>query len=244
MRAAPRELDLKLKIRTTGADRFMDMASAGPEDAVPGEPLVHVDGQYHGSRRDAEALLGPLLDHPALDRLTIREESYFDAMLQLVPVSLLMDSAPAMLRPVRVASDFVSQAIGDEEAGVIVRFVEDIQYSPELWGGGMLIEPCGDAVGDIAPGETAYPHRDQRMVFEWELFHPLVCTRDQETHLEKCLLKARNGLRHMISGGRYVNYADSLDKPSNWWMGNVDRIEAIARHFNPLGTLVTRLNTV
>ena len=48
----------------------------------------------------------------------------------------------------------------------------------------------------------------------------------------------------MISGGRYVNYADSLDKPSNWWMGNVDRIEAIARHFNPLGTLVTRLNTV
>jgi hypothetical protein len=108
----------------------------------------------------------------------------------------------------------------------------------------MLIEPCGDAVGDIAPGETAYPHRDQRMVFEWELFHPLVCTRDQETHLEKCLLKARNGLRHMISGGRYVNYADSLDKPSNWWMGNVDRIEAIARHFNPLGTLVTRLNTV
>ncbi|MCB1219013.1 FAD-binding protein, partial [bacterium] len=47
---APPELDLKLKIRTTGADRFIDGASAGPPDAIPGTPLMHIDGQFLGGR--------------------------------------------------------------------------------------------------------------------------------------------------------------------------------------------------
>jgi hypothetical protein len=41
--------DLKLKFRTTGAERFLNMASEGPPDAVPGVPSVHIDGQYLGS---------------------------------------------------------------------------------------------------------------------------------------------------------------------------------------------------
>lgn len=241
MRGAPRELDLKLKFRTTGADRFLDMASEGPPDAVPGVPLVHIDGQYLGSRTGAEVFLKPLLDHPALTGLTIREESYFAAMQQLNPLPTLTDSAPETLRPTRVASDFVAQAIREKEADVIIGFVEDIQYAPDLWGGGMLIEPCGGVVREIEPGESAYPHRNQRMIFEWEMCHPLVCSSEQVTRLDKCLLKARNGLSHLISGGRYVNYPDRLDTPSDWWLTNTDRLKALSDHFNPHGTLVTRL---
>jgi hypothetical protein len=167
MRAAPRDLDLKLKIRTTGANRFLDMASEGPPDAVPGVPLVHIDGQFLGDRPDAEVLLKPLLEHPALSGLTIKEESYFDAMLQLVPLPILMDPAPETIRPTRVASDFTTKTIEKQEADAIVRFVEEVQHAPDLWGGAILIEPCDGAVGDVAPDDTAFPHRRERLLFEW-----------------------------------------------------------------------------
>ncbi|MBW8636909.1 FAD-binding oxidoreductase [Hoeflea sp. WL0058] len=241
MRSAPLDLDLKLKFRTTGPDRFMDMASEGPQDAVPGEPLVHIDGQYLGNRQQAEALLSPLLDHPAVVGLSLREESYFEAMTDLIPLSLLVDPAPETIRPTRVTCDFVAAAIGQGEADALVRFVEEIQYAPEMHGGGLLIEPCDGVVGQIASDQTAYPHRDQRMVIEWELFHPLVCTSEQISRMDECLSSARSQLSHAISGGRYVNYADRLDTPSNWWLGNKDRLETLAGRFDPQGVIVSRL---
>ena len=244
IRTAPRELDLKLKIRTTGIDRFIDMTSAGPPDAIPGVPLVHIDGQFIGMQSEAEALLKPLVDHPALARLTIKEESYFAAMLQLVPLPILMDPAPEVFRPTRVASDFMTSAIGQGEADAIVRFVEEVQYAPELWGGAVLIEPCDGAVRDAAADHTAFPHREQRLLLQWELFNPISCSQEQNNRLDGCLRAVRDDLRHAISGGRYVNYADRLDSPSHWWAANSARLAAISAQVDPKGTLVSRLKPV
>ena len=241
MLEAPRELDLKLKLRTTGIGRFMDMTIAGPEDAIPGVPLIHIDGQFHGSKADAEPFLKPLLEHAALRHATITEEGYFDAMTHLIPLPTLAEPAPEMLAPQRIASDFLVRSLRRSDTDAIVDFVTEVQEAPDLWGGGLLLEPADGVVNEVAPEATAFPHRTGRLVFEWEMFHPMVVTPEIDARLGGLLTRARRRLGDAFSGGRYLNYADRLDTPQGWWGGNVDRLQAIARHHDPDATLVSRL---
>jgi len=241
MRSAPTELDLKIKIRTTGTDRFMDETSPGPDDAIPGRPLVHIDGQFLGHRDDATALLRPLLDHPAARAPQIREETYLEAMLQLVPLDILSNPAPETLRPCRVASDFSRGPLGQPEADAIVRFVHELQTAPAFEGGAILIEPSNGAVGARQAGDCAFPHRRSDLLYEWELFgDPETNVRLAERH-DALLAETRDSLADVLSGGRYVNYADSLDGAADWWGDNASRLAVIARRCDPDGLLISRL---
>lgn len=241
MVSAPTELDLKLKLRTTGADRFMDLASAGPDDAIPGTPLVHIDGQFLGHRDDAIALLRPLLDHPAALNPIIREETYFEAMLQLVPLDLLNDPAPETLRNLRVASDFSRGVLTQKEADAIVRFVDQLQVSPGFEGGAILIEPCNGAVAAATPDDCAFVHRHGDLLYEWELFGDPHARSDLTKRHDALLRETREGLAGVLVGGRYVNYADSLDEPGDWWGDNLCRLNDIADRHDPDNILISRL---
>ena len=241
MRAAPRELDLKLKLRTTGIGRFMDKTIPGPEDAVPGVPLVHIDGQYLGMKSEAESLIRRLLDHRALRHVSIDQEGYFDAMLHLVPLPILTDPAPETNVPQRVASDFVRGALPGSAAEAMVDFITELQEAPDLQGGGLLIEPTDGIVNEIAPDATAFPHRDARLLLEWELFKPLHPTAEYVARLDECLTRARRRMHAVLTGGRYLNYADWLDTPQAIWAGNFQRLDGIARQYDPEAMLVSRL---
>ena len=241
MHTAPTELDLKLKIRTTGADRFIDESSPGPADAVPGIPLVHIDGQFLGHQDVARSIMEPLLNHPAALDPTIREESYFDAMLQLVPLDLLNDPAPDSLRPTRVASDISREDLGAAEAAAIVNFIEAVQFAPDLIGGAILIEANNGAVTASAPDETAYVHRAGGLLYEWELFGKVPADEGLNARQDVLLRETRQGLADVLTGGRYVNYADTLDTPSDWWGDNVDRLTSIADRYDPDRILISRL---
>ncbi|MCG8559424.1 MAG: FAD-binding oxidoreductase [Hyphomicrobiales bacterium] len=241
MRSAPRELDLKLKLRSTGIGRFLDTTIAGPADTVPGVPLIHIDGQFLGSKADAEPLLRPLLENGALRHATIAEEGYFDAMIHLVPLPTLAEPAPETLIPQRVASDFLVRDLRSSDTDTIVDFMMEVQDASDLTGGCLLIEPADGVVHEVAPKATAFPHRAARLVFEWEMFHPMTLTPAVNARLDGLLDLARKRMGDAFSGGRYLNYADRLDAPWNWWGGNVDRLDAIARHYDPEALLVSRL---
>lgn len=242
LRTAPEELDLKLKIRTTGPGRFMDMASSGPEDAIPGRPLVHIDGQFLGRRQDATDLLKPLLAHEAVREAVVREESYYDAMLQLVPLGLLNDPAPATLRPIRVASDFVRGRLDPEHATALVRFVEELQKGPGFDGGAVLIEPASGAVASTASDATAFAHRHADLLIQWELFGPLMPDAKTLAQQDRLLSDARRALAPVLTGGRYVNYADRLDEPEQWWGDNLPRLSRLADTYDPNRVLISRLH--
>ncbi len=83
MHTAPSELDLQLSIRTTGADRYADEASAGPADVIPGTPRVRIDGQFLGNQDDARSLMRPLLEHPAALHASIRDRIVFRCRVRL-----------------------------------------------------------------------------------------------------------------------------------------------------------------
>jgi FAD/FMN-containing dehydrogenase len=242
--AAPAELDLKLKIRSTGPDRFLDENSGGPEGCTPGEPFVHVDGQFHGAKEDAETLLAPLLNNPALNQVVIREESYFEAMVDLIPVPSLNEAAPNNVRPLRVASDFVAQKLSPDQIDAFVEFVEAVQFSPDFWGGCALLEPADKAVCSRAASDSAFPHRDAFLLAQWEVIHPVEVTDDEMTRIDQLLGRLRTRLRSALTGGRYLNYADRLDNPQNWWGENTDRLAEIAATYDPNRILVSRFHPV
>lgn len=239
--SAPREFDLKLKIRTTGKDRFLDTASSGPAGCSPGTPVVEMSGQFLGDRTEAETLLAPLLSHSGVRNASVKEENYFDAMLDLTPLPSLNDPAPPTLRPMRVASDFTRSRLDSSFADVVVRYIESLQYSPELWGGCILLEPCDGAVHDTPGNSTAFPHRQDRLLLQWELVQPPEEADEDIAMLDTLLADTRNALAPHISGGRYLNYADRLDHPASWWGGNLARLRSVAAHYDPDGLIVSRL---
>ena len=239
-RDAPDTLDLKLKIRTTGMDRFFDTESFGPPDAEPGTPLIHIDGDFLGSRDEAKALLRPFLSDPRMVRYDIQARSFHDAEVALIPLGVLADPAPETLRPCRVASDFVSgypEGLGVE---AIVRYIEDLQSAPDLMGGALLIEPAGGRVA-MPERPSAFAHRDAVLLLQWELFHDLPLDRRTAARLDGVLQEVRDGLAGILTGGRYLNYADRLDTPEHWWRGNLARLRSLADEVNPDGLLVSRL---
>jgi FAD/FMN-containing dehydrogenase len=243
MNTAPHELDLKLKFRTTGADRFVDAASAGTPDSEPGTPLVHLDGQYLGGRADAEDLLAPLLRHPAAISSDIREQSFHDAEVSLVPLSMINEPAPPTLRPMRVASDFAAGPLNGDAGEVIVGVVDALQHAPDLHGGGVIIEPSGGRIAEPPTDTAAFFHRHTTALIQWELFHDLPLKPAVRERLDAVLTQARAALGDRLTGGRYLNYADRLDTPEHWWGANLPRLRDIALATDPNGTIACRLNT-
>ena len=241
-RAAPAELDLKLKLRTTGADRFFDAASAGPADAEPGIPLLHIDGEYIGRRTDAEEVLHPLTRHAAAASVDIREQPFHEAEARLTPLAIAMDPAPATIRPARVASDFAIDQIDDAGAEAIIGFLETLQGEPEFRGGGVIIEPSGGEIARTRPDAAAFVHRHATLLIEWEMFYDIPCDAATRTRHDDLLAVTREAMGGRLTGGRYVNYADVLDTPETWWGDNLARLRQIADDVDPERVIASRLN--
>ena len=241
--AAPAELDLKLKIRTTGADRFFDTASPGPAEAEPGVPLVHIDGEYIGRRADAEEALAPLTGHASAASVDIREQSFHEAEAHLAPLAILRDPAPATIRPTRIASDFSVAQIDGIGAEAIVRLVDTLQYGPEFRGGAVLVEPSNGRIAAVPCEAAAFAHRQATVMIQWEIFYDIPFEPAARARQDALLAGAREAMGTRLTGGRYVNYADVLlDTPETWWGGNLARLREIARDVDPNGVIACRLN--
>jgi len=242
MREAPLTLDLKLKFRTTGIDRYIETGSIGPPDAEAGTPLVHLDGQFVGRRADAETLLAPVLSHPAMVTCDIREMSFHDAEVTLVPLGNFRNPAPPTQRPMRVASDFAAVPLDGHAAEIIVRLVDQLQRSPDLHGGGVLIEPSGGKIAEAPTDASAFFHRRTAALLQWELFHELPLSTRVRARLDDLLEQTRSALGARLTGGRYPNYGDCLDTPRQWWGGNLPKLRQIASKADPHGVIASRLS--
>ncbi|WP_259593206.1 hypothetical protein [Mycobacterium shottsii] len=49
-------------------------------------------------------------------------------------------------------------------------------------------------------------------------------------------------LAGVLTGGRYVNYADILDRTSDCWGDNTDQLMSVVQEHDPDRILISRLN--
>ena len=172
----------------------------------------------------------------------MREESYHDAILQLVPLDIVTNPVPKTLRPLRVASDLGRGAPSESEMRALIRFIEALQYEPDLNGGAIVIEPCNGKVAIVDTRATCFVHRDADLIYEWELFHQLPLAPEIDQRFHDLLTELRFELEATLTGGRYVNYADKLDSPTHWWGENLIRLENTVERYDPERLLISRLH--
>ena len=106
----------------------------------------------------------------------------------------------------------------------------------------MLFEPCDRAVHRRTTDDSPFPHRDSLLLGEWELIYPLHPTPEEWSRLDKLLGGFRSQMGDVFSGGRYVNYPDSLDGPRHWWGTNEARLRKAAATYDPDHVIVSRLH--
>lgn len=242
LKDSPSALDIKLKIRTTGNDRFFDNNSSGPPGHHPGEPHIQIDGQFLGSEEEAGKLLEPLLTEKAATNKLVKRVSGLEAFQKLIPLEILSEPAPENIKSLRVASDFGKDCIDYAEAASIVQFINALQNDEDLLGGAVLIEGSnGQICRNKSADSTAFPHRDADFLYQWILFDKIPSSSTLVERHNSLLGKIRDDLSHKLTGGRYINYADRLDSSKNWWGSNLEYLEKIASRYDPERLIISRL---
>ena len=101
-----------------------------------------------------------------------------------------------------------------------------------------VIESLSGAVGDVDPGDTAFPWRREAACIQWYTETPLQATVDTAN---QWLASAHETVRANSVGG-YVNYVE-LDTPAaRYFGGNLSRLTAIRQKYDPGGLMYSGVN--
>ena len=149
--------------------------------------------------------------------------------------------APENIHPFRVASDFSRGEINEQEVTAFIEFVDELQNAPGLSGGCVLIEPSDGAIGETPVENTAFTHRSSNFLIQWEMYHEAIQNTALLERQDDLIADVREKLSRILTGGRYVNYADRLDTPINWWGDNHKKLQAVVAKYDPNKQLISRL---
>jgi FAD/FMN-containing dehydrogenase len=178
---------------------------------------------YVGEAADGRRALEPYLAIPdATDDLAMREYGAIldDYASQIHPPKLEMWKS-AFLTP-RIAPATIETIVG--------RFAGSPLPSSSL----LFIETLGGAVGRVAPGDTAYVHRRERMcltlVASWD-------TPAETEPMEAWAREFRAAVSPGTTGGVYVNYpdADLAGWAAAYYGDNYPRLIEVKRRYDPTG---------
>ncbi|MET8543436.1 FAD-binding oxidoreductase [Kitasatospora sp. NPDC004799] len=97
----------------------------------------------------------------------------------------------------------------------------------------LLLDSLGGAVGELAPGDTAFPHRDSLAAAQvYATATPL-----SEDRVRTTVNTIRDGLAGLGARGAYVNYIDGTlpDWGRAYYGANLPRLKDVARRYDPDG---------
>ncbi|PJN29371.1 FAD-binding dehydrogenase [Kitasatospora sp. CB02891] len=97
----------------------------------------------------------------------------------------------------------------------------------------LLLDSLGGAVGDLGPGDTAFPHRNS--LASAQVYAS--ATPATEARVKAAVDAVRDGLAGLGAHGAYVNYIDATlpDWGRAYYGENLSRLQLIARRYDPDG---------
>ncbi|MER5635675.1 FAD-binding oxidoreductase [Kitasatospora sp. NPDC002227] len=198
-------------------------------------PGVRLVGCYVGDVATADTLLDQLASAAGVRPKThqVLLKSYLDAMKYMAGC----------------ANDTIAQCHLVSEGGVLPRasFVAvSRMFGPDPVDAGrlaglmaghdgidLLLDSLGGAVSDLAPDATAFPHRSS--LASAQVYADTSAAGQQ--HTTDAVDAIRDGLAGLGATGAYVNYIDATlpDWGRAYYGGNLDRLQAVARRYDPDG---------
>jgi FAD/FMN-containing dehydrogenase len=184
----------------------------GPSDALPGQlaRLVHAVGA--SPTREASHRLG-----------------YLDAMKFFAGCTSVTACRPAS-RPAgtlernsfHAASRMLDHPLNASSAATVVGLVRG---GPPMV---LLFDALGGKVGEITPGETAFPHR--RALASVQIYSGAASGKN-------AVSRVQGDLASLVGSGAYVNYlnADQPDWAQAYYASNLPRLRTVVEHYDPNG---------
>ncbi|HEU5002697.1 MAG TPA: FAD-binding oxidoreductase [Actinomycetota bacterium] len=199
-------------------------------------PTVRINGT---STDSTSALTSALADlnrrtGTAPTQQSVTSKSYLQAMLyfagcsQLATCHLAGSGAGTLVRETFVASSRV-MATAPADPGAVVALLAGRS------GIDLIVDALGGAVAQVAPGDTAFPHR--RAVATMQIYAGTTAAAAQSTR--QAVGAVRDGLAPLVGSGAYVNYIDpELGGWQEAYYGdNLARLQSVVRRYDPDGVL-------
>lgn len=214
LEAAPTSLGCKISAT---------LVEPGGPDAI----TVQLLGQFTGTKAELNDILHPvyLISRPASG--FVKEDGYWDAQALLSELG-----APAYFKE---RSRFFDQPIADSDAATIFGWLR--RWPGTVKTAAFKMFQTGGRVNAVAPGATAFVHRNSRwlssVALEWE--------RDTADSHVKRSLEWQNGFYEAVvplaKGGAYQNFIDpSLkDWQTAYYGANLAQLESIKNRVDPTG---------
>ena len=113
--------------------------------------------------------------------------------------------------------------------------VEARQSSPVLAGGGIALDAMGGAISKLAPGETAFVHRDARCTVQYSAGWGEGAPAATVAANRRWLRSSWQSMRPFVSGQAYQNYADAAlsDWAAAYYGANLGRLEQVKATYDP-----------
>jgi hypothetical protein len=194
-------------------------------------PTITANGQYLGSAGALPGLLAPLLSVPGANLGSHVSMPYLSLQLLLagplcssVPVCHTVGAGPQGVMPrikFNAKSDYVAKPLSSAGRNAMVAAAEAIAGS----GGALLCDAYGGAINRVAPGATAFVHRQQLFCIQYYGNGPSAAWIDQ----------AWSKLRPFVSGMAYQNYIDPHLKgwQQAYYGHNYKRLKATRKRVDP-----------
>jgi FAD/FMN-containing dehydrogenase len=101
----------------------------------------------------------------------------------------------------------------------------------------VLIDPLGGAIGDVAPGDTAFPWRQQSAALQWYV-EP---AGNQVSAATQWLSSAHQAVQQFSVGG-YVNYLEPNTPASRYFGSNLSQLTTVRQKYDPNRIMFSGLN--
>lgn len=101
----------------------------------------------------------------------------------------------------------------------------------------LLVDPLDGAVGDIAPGDTAFPWRKQSALLQWYV-EPAA---NQVPAATQWLNSAHQAVQQFSVGG-YVNYLEANGSASRYFGSNLSQLATVRQKYDPNRVMYSGLN--
>jgi len=212
-------------------------------------PSIQVGGTYLGSVSEAAAQLEKLYAAAGSDPSSpfLESTTWLHAMLvEAGCASLTVDechlptqtSAGQLSRASEYAkSDFFTKPLSSHAIGTLLAGVEQFQTAGGAPGGsgGIAFDALGGAVNRVAPGATAFVHRDALFGAQYTTTWPLGSASAEVARQHAWQLSFWQSMRPYASGQAYQNYVDpSL---TNWrqayYGANYTRLTQVKAAYDP-----------
>ena len=211
--------------------------------------IARVTGVYVGDVAALGGLVAGLRSAVAATPTTdfIGAETYLHAMLveagcaeiTLAACHLSAPGSPGTLPRAAFAakSAYFSAAPPPRGLAAIVSAVESFQRELPGLGGGLAFDAYGGAINAVAPGATAFVHRDALCQLQLSGSWGPGASSSQTTAVGTWLEETAAALAPYANGEAYQNYIDPAlaDWPTAYYGSNLPRLQAIKRAYDPDG---------